>query len=80
MKNLAVGITVCLISLTGCSKIPTECQESWNKVEKFGKQIGLSDSDLKIKKKEFEDSILQMDPKQAAQICESQNSFLQLAK
>ena len=58
---LSMGIT--LASLTACSKMPSECQESWNKMEKFGKKLGVSKEELHQRKTEFEDNIKQMDSK-----------------
>ncbi|MBP8063909.1 MAG: hypothetical protein KAY38_02755 [Acinetobacter sp.] len=75
---LSMGIT--LASLTACSKMPSECQESWNKMEKFGKKLGVSKEELHQRKTEFEDNIKQMDPKEAVQLCSTQNSILEMAK
>ena len=46
---LSMGIT--LASLTACSKMPSECQESWNKMEKFGKKLGVPKEELQKRKK-----------------------------
>ena len=81
MKNLillSMGIT--LVSPTACSKMPSECQESWNKMEKFGKKLGVPKEELQKRKKEFEENIEQMDPKEAIKLCSTQNSILEMAK
>lgn len=75
---LSMGIT--LVSLTACSKMPSECQESWNKMEKFGKKLGVSKEELQKRKHEFEDNIKQMDPKEAVKLCSTQNAILQMAE
>ncbi len=41
-KFFLLGMGITLASLTACSKMPSECQESWNKMEKFGKKIRCS--------------------------------------
>jgi hypothetical protein len=75
---LFIGVGV--FTLNACSNMPSECEESWKKVEKFGKQVGVSKEELKQRKKEFEVNISKMDREQAKLICSSQNSFLELAK
>lgn len=75
---LIMGIT--LISLTACSKMPSECQESWNKMEKFGKKLGVPKEELQKHKHEFEANIKQMDVKEAVKLCSTQNSILEMAK
>ena len=79
-KFFLLGIGITLASLTACSKMPSECQESWNKMEKFGKKLGVSKEELHQRKTEFEDNIKQMDPKEAVQLCSTQNSILEMAK
>lgn len=81
MKKLTLfNMGIILASLTACSKMPSECQESWNKMEKFGIQLGVSKEELHQRKIEFEDKIKQMDPKEAIQLCSTQNSILEMAK
>ncbi|WP_163124016.1 hypothetical protein [Acinetobacter portensis] len=81
MKNLILlGMGITLASLTACSKMPSECQESWNKMEKFGKKLGVPKEELAQRKTDFEEKISQMDPKTATQLCASQNSILELSK
>lgn len=75
---LSMGIT--LASLTACSKMPSECQESWNKMEKFGKKLGVPKEELQKRKKEFEENIEQIDSKEAIKLCSTQNSILEMAK
>ncbi|MDY6510924.1 hypothetical protein SKM62_00545 [Acinetobacter faecalis] len=50
-KFFLLGIGITLASLTACSKMPSECQESWNKMEKFGKKLGVPKEELQKRKK-----------------------------
>ncbi len=60
--------------------MPSECRESWNKMEKFGKKLGVPKEELQKRKKEFEENIEQMDSKEAIKLCSTQNSILEMAK
>lgn len=79
MKSLmAICMGFTFLSLTACSKMPSECEESWDKMAEFGKSMGVSKEEIKQKKQEFENSISQMDVKEAKKLCESQKEFLNL--
>lgn len=72
---LGMGMT-----LTACSQMPSECEESWDKIEKMAKESGIPDDALKSQKKEFEAQIKSMSKDQAIESCKTQNSFLGLIK
>ncbi|AXY56512.1 hypothetical protein CDG60_08005 [Acinetobacter chinensis] len=68
-------ITV-ILSLNACSKIPEECADSWSKMEKLSRQMGLTDEQIKSQKSKFEHEIKQMDKAQATEMCKSQSTLL----
>ncbi|OTG82615.1 hypothetical protein B9T33_03965 [Acinetobacter sp. ANC 5054] len=79
MNKLSIALltTLCL-GLTACSKMPKECEESWEKLESLSKQMGLSEDQIKEQKKQFEEEISKKPKDEAIQICKTQTSFLGL--
>lgn len=72
-------ISLCLV-LTACNKIPSQCQDSWNSIEKLAKESGIPDDALKVQKKEFEAQVQQLSKEQAIQTCNAQNSVFSSMK
>ncbi|RGD90618.1 MULTISPECIES: hypothetical protein [unclassified Acinetobacter] len=77
-KLLMISASITLLSLTACSKMPKACIESWEKMEKLGKQMGLAEEQLKEQKKKFEEEIKTMNEEEATRMCSTQNSLLGL--
>ena len=71
-------IACCILSLSACSQIPKECEESWDKLEALSKQMGLNEEQIKEQTKQFEDSIKKQSKEQAIQMCQTQSTFLGL--
>lgn len=75
--TLALMTTLCF-GLSACSNMPKECQESWEKLESFSKQMGLSEEQIKQQKVQFEEGIKKHSKEEAIQICQTQSNFLGL--
>ena len=51
MKKTSLSCLALLsLSLTACSPMPKECAETWEKMESFAKNMGISDEQLKQQK------------------------------
>lgn len=66
--------------MASCSGLPKECEESWEKMEKFAKQSGISEDSLKEQKKAFEEEIKNLSKEEAIQACKAQTSILNMVK
>ena len=58
--------------------MPKACVESWEKMEKLAKQMGLPEEQLKEQKKKFEEDVKAMNTEEATRMCSTQNSLLGL--
>ncbi|AYA05014.1 hypothetical protein BEN74_18935 [Acinetobacter sp. WCHAc010034] len=67
-------------TLSACSQVPKECTESWEKMEKLSKKMGMPDDQIKIHKKEFEDNIKGLSKEEAIKACTMQSAFLNMAE
>ena len=77
MKKLTLlCISLCMLSLTACSKMPKECNEAWDKLEKFGKQMGVPEEQLKVQKEQFEKDVKALKTEVAVEQCSAQNSLM----
>lgn len=77
MKKLTLlCLSICMLSFTACSKMPKECNDAWNKLEKFGKDMGVPEDQLKVQKEQFEKEVKAMKVDEAAQQCSMQNSLM----
>lgn len=77
MKKTSLSCLALLsLSLTACSPMPKECAETWEKVESFAKNMGISDEQLKQQKKQFENEVKQMKSEEAVKICRMQGTAL----
>lgn len=74
--KISLSLIALCIALSACSKIPSECQDSWNNIEKLAKESGIPDDAIKAQKKEFEAQVQQLSKEQAIQTCNAQNSVL----
>lgn len=79
-KLLTLSACMTLLSLTACSQMPKACVESWDKMEKLAKQMGLPEEQLKEQKKKFEEDVKAMNNEEAARMCSTQNSLLGLVE
>ncbi len=73
LKTSMTLVGICL-SLLACSKLPSECQESWNNIQKLAQESGIPDDAIKAQKKEFELQVHKLNKEQAIQACNAQNS------
>jgi hypothetical protein len=79
MTRLSIAILTGLcLNLTACSKVPSECTELWNKIEKLAKQSGAPEDILKGKRKEFEEEISKMPKAEATKSCKTQLAVFEL--
>ena len=52
MKKIMLVLAGCLsLGLASCSKMPSECQKTWENIEKVAKSSGIPDEALKTQKK-----------------------------
>ena len=79
-SKVSLSLIVLSLALSACSKIPSECQEAWNSIEKMAKQSGIPEDALKAQKQEFEAQIKQLSKEQAIQTCHAQNSVFSSIK
>lgn len=66
------------ILLTGCQRLPEECQNYWTAVEKISKHMQMSELQIKTRKQEFEAQLKTMQKKDAIEFCSRQSAFLNL--
>lgn len=71
--SLLALLSSCIL-LSACSKMPSECEESWKHVEKLAKESGIPDDAIKVQKKEFEKQIEKLPKQQAIETCAAQSS------
>ena len=50
-KILLTSGAAFIFTLSACSQVPKECAESWEKMEKLSKKMGMPDDQIKINKK-----------------------------
>ncbi|ENV32802.1 hypothetical protein [Acinetobacter gerneri] len=78
MKKIMLVLAGCLsLGLASCSKMPSECQKTWENIEKVAKSSGIPDEALKNQKKAFEEQITNMPKDQANSNCKAQNSVME---
>lgn len=73
-SKISLSLIGLSLALSACSKIPSECQDAWNSIEKMAKESGIPEDALKAQKKEFEAQLQQLSKEQAIQACNAQNS------
>ncbi|RKG55142.1 hypothetical protein D7V64_02140 [Acinetobacter cumulans] len=66
--------------LTGCQRLPEECQNYWTNIEKISKQMQMSDLQIKTRKQQFKEQVTAMNKQEAIEYCSRQSSFLNLMK
>lgn len=77
MKFFSVlALSFSMIILTGCNKMPKECNDAWDKLESFGKQMGVPEDQIKVQKEKFVKEVTAMKPEQAKEQCSMQNSIM----
>lgn len=77
MKKTKLAYLVLIsLSVSACSPMPKECAETWEKMESFAKNMGISDEQLKQQKKQFENEVKQMKSEEAVKICRMQGTAL----
>ncbi|MDQ9020287.1 hypothetical protein RFI02_04115 [Acinetobacter sichuanensis] len=82
MKKIFLALTAISIILSGCSsnKMPKECEESWQYIEKMAKTSGISEEAIKNQKKAFEDEVNKMSKEEATEVCKTQTAILGMVK
>ena len=76
MKNiLFIILGTTFISLSGCNKLPSACEEVWGNIEKLAKESGIPQTAIDRQKIEFEEQIKQLPKEDAIKNCEAQNAF-----
>lgn len=78
-EHLLVLILTSGLILSACSQMPSECESSWEKIEKMAIDSGIPKDAMKAQKDEFVAQIKGMSKEQAIETCKMQNSFLDLA-
>lgn len=78
-RNLAVIIFL-LFGISACSKIPKECEDTWDKIEEIAKSSGVPPEALSTQKKQFEEQVQAMEKNQAIESCKAQSSVFDLIK
>ncbi|MBI1452520.1 MULTISPECIES: hypothetical protein [Acinetobacter] len=66
--------------VAGCQRLPEECQNYWNNIEKISKQMHMSELQIKTRKQEFVEQVTAMNKQEATEYCSRQSSFLNLMK
>lgn len=79
-KLLVIAVSGICLNLVGCSKVPSECNELWDKMEKIAKQSGIPEDALKKQKIEFEDQISKIPRQEAVKSCKTQAAVFELLK
>lgn len=76
MKSITLGLSaIFFLSLSACSELPKECEESWSNIEKLAKESGIPQEAINNQKKEFEKQIEAMSKDSAIEACKAQNSI-----
>ena len=75
-KMIFSTLSIVVLALSGCSKMPKECNDAWDKLEKLASQMGIPEEQLKTQKEQFEKEIQAMDREQATEQCKMQNSIM----
>ena len=80
MLKASAVVFPCLLILffSGCSPLPKECADSWEKIEKLGLEIKLTEEQMKTQKKHFEENLKNMSKEDAIKTCETQSDILGL--
>lgn len=79
-KTLLLSLSSLCVTLSACSKMPSECEKSWQQMESIAHQSGIPDEAIKNQKKAFEDQIKNMPKDQAIESCNAQSSILSKIK
>jgi starvation-inducible outer membrane lipoprotein len=66
--------------LAGCQRLPKECDNYWNSIEKISKQMQMSELQIKTRKQQFEEQVTAMNKQEATEYCSRQSAFLNLMK
>ena len=81
MKILSTcGVIGLGLVLSACSQMPSECEESWDKMEKFAISSGIPKDAVKQQKEAFINEIKALSKEEAVQTCKMQSAFLDMAK
>lgn len=75
-KLMFTSLSIACLALSGCSKMPKECDQAWDKLEKLASEMGIPEEQLKTQKEQFEKEIKAMDREQATEQCKMQNSIM----
>lgn len=76
---LTLSAVLLSLSLSACSQMPKECQESWKKIEALAQQMGLPEEQIKAQREQFEANLKGLSNEDAIQACNMQNSILGMA-
>ncbi|OTG65169.1 hypothetical protein [Acinetobacter silvestris] len=79
-KILLLSLASLSVSLTACSNMPKECEQSWKYMEDLAKKSGIPADAIQAQKKQFEEQIKNMSKDQAIQACQAQSSILGMVK
>lgn len=77
-QTLLISLSSAII-LSACSQMPSECEKSWEKIEKMALKSGIPKDAIKNQKNDFIAQIKGISEEQAIETCKMQNSFLDLA-
>lgn len=79
-KSAIILLTGFSIMLTACSKMPKECEQSWEHIADIAKKSGIPDDAIEAQKKEFERNVQEMPKDKAIEACSAQNSIFGMVK
>ena len=79
-KSAIILLTGFSIMLTACSKMPKECEQSWENIADIAKKSGIPDDAIEAQKKEFERNVQEMPKDKAIEACSAQNSIFGMVK
>ncbi|MDM1756539.1 MULTISPECIES: hypothetical protein [Acinetobacter] len=82
MKKIYFALTISSLLLSACSsnKMPKECEESWQQIEKMAKTSGIPEEAINNQKKAFEDEVNKMGKEEATKVCKTQTAILGMVK
>ncbi|KJV45020.1 hypothetical protein ABFP25_06450 [Acinetobacter indicus] len=79
MNNKMIGaltLPLLCLALTGCDRMPAECEEAWDKMDSLSTKMGLSEEQRQFQKKQFEAGIKEMSTEDAKRLCSQQTQTL----
>lgn len=81
MKSIKrYGVISIGLVLSACGGMPSECEKSWEQIEKLAKESGIPQHSIDTQKKQFEEQIKSMSKQDAMKTCQAQSSVFGVIK